>query len=120
MLIYFLAGDKKPAQWRAHLHVAVLAPADPHGAVFQMFDPYACGVADVLDDLVPSFRAFIVASGDLNQLNSLHSRRGDYALQTTADKLVGVPWFGCGVGCLVHASLLAIYVCIYSIVAEIY
>lgn len=114
-----MGGDIKPAHWRAYLVIAVLAPADPYGAIIQMLDSYAGGVADVLDDLVPSFRAFIVASGDFNQLNSLHSRRGDYALQTTADKLVGVPWFGCWGGCLNHASLLANTVCAYSIAAAI-
>ena len=86
-------GDKKPAHWRAHLGIAVLAPADPDGAIIQMLDPYACGVADVLDDLAPGFRAFIVAPGYLHQLNPLYSRRGDYALQAAAHKLVGISWF---------------------------
>lgn len=67
-------GDKKPAHRRAHLGIAVLAPADPDGAVFQVLDPYARGVADVLDDLVPGFRAFVVAPVNLYQLNPLDLR----------------------------------------------
>ena len=102
-----MGGDKKPAHWRAHLGIAVLAPTDPDGSVFQMLDPYPGGVADILDDLVPGFRAFIVASGNLDQLNPLYSRRGNYALQAVTNKLVGISRFRCGVGCLDHASLLA-------------
>ena len=88
-----MGGDKKPAHWRAYLGIAVLAPADPDGAIIQMLDPYACGVADVLDDLAPGFRAFVVASGNLDQLNSLYPGRSDQALQAAANKLVGISWF---------------------------
>lgn len=88
-----MGGDKKPAQRRAHLVIAVLAPADPDGAVIQVLDPDADGVADVLDDLAPGFRAFIVAPGNLDQLNPLDPWRGDQALQAAANKLVGVSWF---------------------------
>jgi hypothetical protein len=70
-------GDKKPAHWRAHLGIAVLAPADPDGAVIQMLDPYAGGIADILDDLAPGFGAFFVAPGYLDQLNPLDPGRGD-------------------------------------------
>lgn len=111
--------DKKPAHWRAHLGIAVLAPADPDGAVFQVLDPYARGVADVLDDLAPGFRAFIVSPGNLDQLNPLHSGGGNYALQAMAHKLVGVSRFWCGVGCLDHASLLASTVFVHSIGGDI-
>ncbi|AMS22141.1 hypothetical protein AYK59_19120 [Pseudomonas synxantha] len=87
-------GDsRKPAYRRAHLGIAVLAPADPDSAALQMFDPYASGVADILDDLVPGFRAFVVALGYFDQLNPLYPRRGDQALQASADKLVGISWF---------------------------
>lgn len=71
---------KKPALWRAPLCVAVLAPADSNGAVTQMLDSYSGGFADVLDDLAPGFRAFVVAPGYLDKLNPLYSRGGDYAL----------------------------------------
>lgn len=117
--IYFVGGDKKPAHRRAHLGIAVLAPADPDRAVFQMLDPYPRSVADVLDDLAPCFRAFVVAPGNLNQLNPLNARGGDQALQAAANKLVGISRFWCGVGCLDHASLLASAVCIHSIDADI-
>ena len=53
--------DKKPAQWRAPLCVAVLAPTDPDGPVLQVLDLDAGGVADILDYLVPGFRAFVLA-----------------------------------------------------------
>lgn len=119
MLIYFAAGDKKPAHWRAHLGIAVLTPADPDGAVIQMLDPYALGVTDILDDLVPSFGAFVVSPGYLDQLNPLNPRRGDQALQAAANKLVGISRFRCGVGGLDHSSLLASTVCIHSIGADI-
>lgn len=114
------AVDKKPAHWRAPLCVAVFAPADPDRTAIQMLDFYAGGVADVLDDLAPGFRALVVASGYLDQLNPLYSRRGNYALQAMAHKLVGISRFRCGVGCLDHASLLANTVCAYSIGADIY
>lgn len=84
-----------------------------------MLDPYSDGVADVLDDLAPGIRAFVVASGYLDQLNPLYSRGGDYALQAAAHKLVGISRFRCGVGGLDHASLLANAVCAYSIGADI-
>lgn len=108
--ILFIGDNKKPAHWRVLLSVAVLAPADPDGAIIQMFNPYSDCVADVLDHLVPGFRALVVASGYLDQLDPLYSRRGDQVLQTTANKLIGIAWFRCGVGCLVHASLLAVTV----------
>jgi hypothetical protein len=112
-------GDKKPAYWRALLCVAVLAPANPDAAVFQMLDPDAGGVADILDDLVPGFRAFVVAPRYFHQLDSLDPRRCDQALQAMAHKLVGISRFGCGVGCLIHVSLLANFVCIHSICTDI-
>lgn len=65
--------DKKPAHWRAHLGIAVFAPADPDGAVIQMLNPDPGGVADVLDDLTPGLRAFVVAPRYLDQLNPLYS-----------------------------------------------
>ena len=87
------AGNKKPAHWRAYLGIAVLAPADPDGTVIQMIDPDTGCVADILDDLAPGFRAFIVAPGYLDQLNPLYPGRGDQALQAAANKLVGISWF---------------------------
>lgn len=80
-----------------------------------MLDLDAGGITDILDDLAPGFRALVVASGHLDQLNPLYSRRGDYALQAMANKLVGISRFRCGGGCLDHASLLANTVCAYSI-----
>jgi hypothetical protein len=112
-------GDKKPAHWRADLRIAVLTPADPDGAVLQVLDPDAGGVADVLEDLAPGFGAFVVAPGNLHQLNSLNSGRGNQALKAAAHKLVRISRFGCGVGRLVHSSLLASTVFIYSIGADI-
>lgn len=114
-----MGGDKKPAHWRAHLGIAVLAPTDPDGSVFQMLDPYPGGIANVLDDLVPGFRAFIVAPGNLDQLNPLDSGRGDQALKAAAHKLVGISRFWCGIGGMDHSSLLASTVCIHSIGADI-
>lgn len=118
--VYFMGGDKKPAHGRAHLRVAVLAPADPNGAVIQMLNPYAGGVADILDHPVPGFRAFIVAPRYFYQLNSLYPGRGDQTLKATAHKLVGISGFGRGVGCLDHASLLTNTVCAHSICTDIY
>lgn len=115
-----LTGDKKPAHWRAHLGIAVFAPADPDGAVIQMLNPDPGGVADILDNLVPGFRAFVVAPGNLDQLDPLDPWRGDQALQAAANKFVGISRFRCGVGCLVHASLLANTVCMHSIDAVMY
>ncbi len=91
-MLKFIA-DKKPAHWRANLGIAVLAPPYPDGTIIQMLNPYAGGVADILDDLAPGFRTFVMASGYLDQLDPLYSRRGNYALQAIADKLVGVPGF---------------------------
>jgi len=93
-----MGGDKKPAHWRAYLGIAVLAPTDPDGTIIQMLNPDAGGVANVLNDLVPGFRAFVVTPGYLNQLNPLHSGGGNYALQAMAHKLVGVSRFRYGVG----------------------
>ena len=81
------------AHRRADSGIAVLAPADPYGAVIQMLDSDAGCVADVLDDLVPGFRAFIFAPGYLDQLNPLYPGRGDQALQAAANKVVGISWF---------------------------
>lgn len=86
--INFMGGDKKPAHWRAHLKIAVLAPADPDSTVIQVLNLDAGSVADVLDDLAPCFRALVVASGYLDQLDLLHSWRGNEALQAAANKLV--------------------------------
>jgi hypothetical protein len=88
-----MGGDKKPAHWRAYLGIAVLAPTDPDGTIIQMLNPDAGGVANVLNDLVPGFRAFVVTPGYFDQLNPLYPRRGDQALQAPADKLVGISWF---------------------------
>lgn len=114
-----MEGDKKPAHWRAHLRIAVLAPADPDGVAIQLLDPDAGCVADILNDLVPGFRALVGAPGNLDQLNPLDSGRGNDALQAAANKLVAIFRYGCGVGCLVHASLLANTGCINSISADI-
>lgn len=94
-------------------------PADSDGASIQMLNPNTGRVTDLLDYLVPGFRAFIVAPGDLNQLNPLYPRRGDQPLQAMAHKFVGVSRFWCGVGCLDHASLLANAVFVYSIGGDI-
>jgi len=87
-----MGDDKKPAHWRAHLGIAVLAPADPDSTVIQVLNPDTDGFADVLDDLAPSFRAFVVSPGYLDQLNPLDPRRGDQALQAAANKLVGISY----------------------------
>lgn len=113
-----MGGDKKPAQWRGHLRIAVLAPADPDGVAIQLLDSDAGCVADILNDLVPGFRAFVIAPGYLDQLNPLDTGRGDQALQAAAHKLVAIFRCGCGVGYLVHASLLANTGCIHSIGAD--
>lgn len=102
-----------------NLGVAVLAPTDPDGTIIQMLDPYTSGVADVSDDLVPSFRAFVVAPGNLHQLNPLYPRGCDQALQAVAYKLVGLSRFRFGVGGLDHASLFSKTVCIHSICTDI-
>ena len=71
--IIFTGDNKEPAHLRARLGIAVLAPADPDGAIIQMFNPDSGCVADVLDDLVPGFRALVGAPGNLDQLNPLYS-----------------------------------------------
>jgi hypothetical protein len=80
MLIYFPAGDKKPAQRRAHSRVTVFSPADPYGVAVQSLNANAGGISDLLDDLVPGLGAFVLSPRDNDGLQLLHAWGGNDAL----------------------------------------
>ncbi|WP_456021521.1 hypothetical protein [Pseudomonas protegens] len=83
-------ADKKPAQWRARLGIAVFSPADPDSAAFKMFDAHTAGFTDLLNYSLPCLRALVVISSDSHYLDFLHSWRSYKALNAATDKLIGV------------------------------
>lgn len=84
------AGDKKPAQWRAPLCVAVFSPANPDSAALEMLYADAARLLDLLKDLLPGLGAFVVLPGDGYGLDLLNVGRSDQALNTPTNELVGI------------------------------
>jgi hypothetical protein len=88
-MLKFLS-DKKPAQWRARLGIAVFSPADPYSTALKMFDAHTAGFTDLLNHSLPCLRAFVVISGDSHYLDFLHSGRSYKTLNAATDKLIRV------------------------------
>jgi hypothetical protein len=82
------AGDKKPAQWRASLCVAVFSPANPDSAALEMLYADAARLLDLLKDLLPCFSGFCFKPGDRDGLDLLDARRSNQALDASANQFI--------------------------------
>ena len=118
--IFFIGGDKKPAQWRANLCVVVFSPADPNGSALQSLDPHSGGFADLVKQSLPILRAFVIQPTYRHRLVLLNAWRSDQGLQSAACRLVGGWWFRGGKRWALHATLLVVTVYMHSIDARTY
>ncbi|KTC11483.1 hypothetical protein AO391_24575 [Pseudomonas marginalis ICMP 9505] len=66
---------KKPAQWRAHLCVAVFSPADPDGSALKVLDSDANRFADLIHQALPIFGLFMRQPMHSYRLDLLNARR---------------------------------------------